>query len=307
MSVSKQSISYLPHLGRFLLIFLLAKVILSNVFAALWLACITYLLKLQMEQRLQVHYIRSQFFPGELTLLEYNILITFYVLGCVAKAKGRVTAEDIDYAVSLMKEFDISSASVSRLVLIHSFNKGKVNAYHLRRVLGEFSSFFKDQHRLRSYFFDYQLECALKQGKLLPQEKDLLAFIAREIGTSAYTFNKKIESAQAAYYFRQKFQSQHGRGDQFKHYRDSSEAHQDWYHNGHSLTAESLNGFRILGVSKYADFATVKKAYRALINEYHPDKFVFKDVPEAVMHKAKEKSQEIIKAYDVVCKAKGWR
>ncbi len=305
--MSKQSISYWPHLGKFLLILLLAKIILSNFFAALWLTCITYLLKLQMEQRLQVHYIRSQFFPGELTLLEYNILVTFYVLGCVAKAKGRVTAEDIDYAVTLMKEFNIPSASVSRLVLIHSFNKGKVNAYHLRRVLGEFSSFFKDQHRLRSYFFDYQLECALKEGKLLPQEKDLIAFIAREIGTSTYTFNKKIESAQAAYHFRQRFQSQHGRGDQFKHHKNNNKAHQDWYCNGRSLTAESLSGFRILGVSRYADFVTVKKAYRALISEYHPDKFAFKDVPEAVMHKAKEKSQEIIKAYDVVCRAKGWR
>lgn len=261
-----------------------------------------------MEQRLQAHYIRSQFFPGELTLLEYNILVTFYVLGCVAKAKGRVTAEDIDYAVSLMKEFNIPSAAVSRSVMIHSFDKGKINAYHLRRVLGEFSSFFKDQHRLRSYFFDYQLEFVLKEGKLLPQEKDLLAFIAREIGTSAYTFHKKIESAQAAYHFRQRFQSQHGRGDQFKHHKDdNSKIHQDWYHHGYSLPEEIINGFRILGVSRYADFVTVKKAYRALISEYHPDKFVFKDVPEAVMHKAEKKSQEIIKAYDVVCKAKGWR
>ncbi|PZU04495.1 MAG: co-chaperone DjlA [Francisella sp.] len=305
--MSKQSISYWPHIRKFLLILLLAKIILANFFAALWLACITYLLKLQMEQRLQVHYIRSQFFPGELTLLEYNILVTFYVLGCVAKAKGRVASEDIDYAVSLMKEFNIPSASVSRLVLIHGFNKGKVNAYHLRRVLGEFSSFFKDQHYLRSYFFDYQLECALKEGKLLPQEKDLLAFIAREIGISTYTFNKKIESAQAAYRFRQRFQSRHGRGDQFKHQKDNNETYQDWYQNGRDLTTESLNSFHILGVSKYADFATVKKAYRALINEYHPDKFVFKDVPEAVMYKAKEKSQEIIKAYDVVCRARGWK
>ena len=52
---------------------------------------------------------------------------------------------------------------------------------------------------------------------------------------------------------------------------------------------------------------TVKRAYRRLMNEHHPDKLVAKGLPPEMMEMAKEKTQQIQAAYDLICKAKGWK
>lgn len=64
-----------------------------------------------------------------------------------------------------------------------------------------------------------------------------------------------------------------------------------------------MNPYEVLGVPENADDATIKKAYRKLVKQYHPDNY--KDNPLADL--AKEKLQEINEAYDMITsgKAKG--
>jgi DnaJ like chaperone protein len=47
----------------------------------------------------------------------------------------------------------------------------------------------------------------------------------------------------------------------------------------------------------------VKKAYRKLMNEYHPDKLASKGLPESMMRAATEKAQEIGQAYELILKS----
>ena len=44
----------------------------------------------------------------------------------------------------------------------------------------------------------------------------------------------------------------------------------------------------------------LKKAYRRLMSQHHPDKLVSKGLPEEMIKVATEKTQEIRKAYDLV-------
>ena len=62
----------------------------------------------------------------------------------------------------------------------------------------------------------------------------------------------------------------------------------------------------MLGVSPSDDQLTVKRAYRRLMNENHPDKLVSKALPKEMLEMAKEKAQQIQAAYDLICKSKGW-
>ncbi len=57
-----------------------------------------------------------------------------------------------------------------------------------------------------------------------------------------------------------------------------------------------MNPYEVLGVSEDADEETVKKAYRALVKKYHPDKYVNNPLADL----ASEKIKEINKAYDMI-------
>ena len=46
----------------------------------------------------------------------------------------------------------------------------------------------------------------------------------------------------------------------------------------------------------------VKKAYRRMMNQHHPDKLVAKGLPEEMMRLATEKTQEIKQAYEMIKK-----
>lgn len=61
-----------------------------------------------------------------------------------------------------------------------------------------------------------------------------------------------------------------------------------------------VDAYKILDVSSDADGKTVKRAYRKLMNEHHPDKLMAKGLPPEMMNVAKEKSQEIQNAYDLI-------
>ncbi|MCH9749814.1 MAG: DnaJ domain-containing protein, partial [Proteobacteria bacterium] len=51
----------------------------------------------------------------------------------------------------------------------------------------------------------------------------------------------------------------------------------------------------------------IKRAYRRLLAQHHPDKLVAKGLPEEMMIIAKEKTQEIISAYELIKKQRNIR
>ena len=69
------------------------------------------------------------------------------------------------------------------------------------------------------------------------------------------------------------------------------------------LSAEQA--YAVLGVSPHEADADVKRAYRRLMNQHHPDKLVAKGLPEEMMRAATEKTQEIKAAYERVKEARG--
>ena len=60
----------------------------------------------------------------------------------------------------------------------------------------------------------------------------------------------------------------------------------------------------MLGVEPDSTEAEVKKAYRRLMSQHHPDKLVAKGLPEEMMKLAKEKTQEISAAYELIKEAR---
>ncbi|MCU7807651.1 MAG: DnaJ domain-containing protein, partial [Candidatus Thiodiazotropha sp. (ex Semelilucina semeliformis)] len=64
------------------------------------------------------------------------------------------------------------------------------------------------------------------------------------------------------------------------------------------------DAYDILNVSANATDKEVKRAYRRLISQHHPDKLVSKGLPEEMMKMAAKKTDEIKKAYERVKEAR---
>ena len=58
--------------------------------------------------------------------------------------------------------------------------------------------------------------------------------------------------------------------------------------------------FLVLKLKPGASLGEIKKAYRNLISQHHPDKLVSKGLPEEMMKIATEKTREIKDAYDLI-------
>lgn len=69
---------------------------------------------------------------------------------------------------------------------------------------------------------------------------------------------------------------------------------------------EKSNPYEVLGVTREDDEATIKKAYRKLIHENHPDKLIAQGLPQEFIDLANEKMAAINAAWDAIKKQRGF-
>ena len=72
--------------------------------------------------------------------------------------------------------------------------------------------------------------------------------------------------------------------------------------------AEALEqAYRVLGVAAAASNDEIKKAYRRLMNQHHPDKLVARGLPESMVGIAEQKTHEARAAYEKVKARRGFK
>jgi DnaJ like chaperone protein len=204
---------------------------------------------------------------------------TFSVMGHIAKADGHVSPEEISLANRVMNEMALNSDM--RATAINLFQQGKQADFPLDDVLAQF---YKECHRrtdLIRMFLEIQLQEAFADGILKVSEERILLHICNELRISRFDYERLKIQLQA----QQRFQ---GRG----------------YYTKNAPQKSSLqDAYGVLGLTPSASKAEVKKAYRRLMSQNHPDKLVAKGLPEEMMRLAKEKTQKISKAYETIQKA----
>jgi DnaJ like chaperone protein len=67
------------------------------------------------------------------------------------------------------------------------------------------------------------------------------------------------------------------------------------------------DAYKILGVKTADDDKSIKKAYRKLMSEHHPDKLVSKGLPKQALELAKNKTQDIQSAYELIKEKRGFK
>ena len=242
--------------------------------------------------------VNSSFFKRKTTRQALFMQTTFAVLGHLSKSKGRVTEEDIQLANQLMAQMNLDDEG--RRLAQEAFRRGKEANFPLRQVIREFRIGCGQRADLLRMFLHVQLQAAFADSELHEGEKEVLYVIAEELGLSRMQFEQMIAMEMAARAFAQGgfYQQYQQRGGY--EYQQSGAYQQS---SGPTLN----DAYKVLGVNESDDQNTVKRAYRRLMNEHHPDKLVAKGLPLEMMEMAKEKAQQIQAAYDLICKAKGWK
>jgi len=214
----------------------------------------------------------------------------FSVMGHVAKAKGQVTKEEIQLASTMMTRMNLQGDQ--KKAAQDAFREGKSSGFPLNEVLERVRISSAGRHDLLQFFLELQISAAFADGDLHPAERSVLHVIAKGLGFSAKQLDQRLQMQEAAF----RFQREGGAGGWNNAYGQQT-----------SSVDQLADAYKVLGINDDVESKEVKRAYRKLMNEHHPDKLVAKGLPPEMMEMAKEKAQDIQAAYDLIKKEKGFK
>ncbi|MGR8932967.1 MAG: co-chaperone DjlA [Gammaproteobacteria bacterium] len=211
---------------------------------------------------------------------------TFSVMGHIAKADGRVSQAEIDLAKRVMDQMHLSGEM--RQTAINLFQEGKSSNFPLDEALEQFRRECHRRTNLLRMFIEIQIQIALADGYLHQDEEHLLLHICTRLGISRFEYEAiKLQlQAQQRFYQRQ------------YHYQAGGQS------GAVKSSSQLEDAYAALGLKPSAGDDEVKKVYRRLLSQHHPDKLVSKGLPEEMMTLAKEKTQQITKAYEIIQQAR---
>lgn len=221
----------------------------------------------------------EKFGPGEpLRVQAAFFSATFSIMGHIAKADGRVTEDEIQHARNTMERLGLDADA--RESAIKLFNEGKKPEFPLDEVLAQFRKEVGRRNNLIQMFIEIQIQAAFADGHLDQAEDQVLRYICHEIGIPEFVYNR-LKSMFEAGFGRQGYSSSSSRP-------------------GGSSGMSLADAYKLLGVNESDSDAEIKKAYRRLMSQHHPDKLVAKGLPEDMVKDATEKTQQIRKAYEQI-------
>ncbi|MDO6695026.1 co-chaperone DjlA [Aliiglaciecola sp. 3_MG-2023] len=236
----------------------------------------------------------SRFFTSQDELKSQAIFFhaLFSLMGHIAKADGQVTDSEIRMATALMDQMNLQGDT--RKEAQQAFREGKANDFPVEEVLREFKASCHGRRDVLQVFLEILIQAAFVDGKLDKKEQHVLESAARHLGFKEHEFLYLLSMYEAEIRFRT---GQAGGS------RGRTHSQQPHYSQQQSLA----DAYKILGVNENDDGRTIKKAYRKLMTEYHPDKLVSKGLPKQAIEIAKNKAQDIQSAYDLIKQVKGFK
>ena len=223
--------------------------------------------------------LRNAMLGGSASLAELQqqfFRTTFLLMGYIAKSDGRVSEEEIAHTEQVFQQLGLRDEQRNDAILL--FKEGTDTGFDLETAVDDFLRAGGSHQVLKQTLLMFLIALAFADLRLEGGEREALHRVGSLLGYNAQTIDELLRMATA----------------------------QGNFHAGASSSAPSLDdAYAALGISADASDAQVKRAYRKLMSEHHPDKLMAQGVPEDMLKLATEKSQEIQAAYELIRKARG--
>ncbi|MFK8042144.1 co-chaperone DjlA [Congregibacter sp.] len=208
---------------------------------------------------------------------EHFFRSTFLLMGHVAKSDGRISEDEVAHTETIFQQLGLSDDQRHDAILL--FKEGGDKDFSVDATIQSYLLAGGAHPALKQTLMMFLVTLALADNQLHSGERSALRQIGNLLGYSDEVVEELLRMATAQEQFHQ--------------------------HPGHPSTPTLSDAYAALGVSEDATDSEVKRAYRKLMSQHHPDKLSARGVPEDMLKIATEKSQEIQAAYELVRKSRG--
>jgi DnaJ like chaperone protein len=199
---------------------------------------------------------------------------TFATMGALCKADGVVTRDEIAVTEQLFVRLGLSAEQ--KAAAKAAFNRGKAPDFDLDAEVSSFARSARGSAALFQLFLQLQLAVVAADGQIHPAEREMLVRVARGLGLG----DRDVARLEALL-----------RG---------AAAGGSAAASGPPPQQRLDDAYTALGVEPTATPTEIKRAYRKLMSENHPDKLAAKGLPENLRQLAEERAREINAAYELV-------
>jgi DnaJ like chaperone protein len=212
---------------------------------------------------------------------------TFRVMGHIAKADGHVSEREIASARAVMRALHLNPAQIQ--AAIGYFTQGKQPGFDLEALLPRLRAALAGYPELAHFFIEIQLQAALAGNGLSAIPRARLQRVALMLGVTPTDF-VRLESLLR---FRQGAAMGGGAG------ADAAAAAA----NPQRMT----QAYGLLEATAQMSDEEIVRAYRRQMSRHHPDKLKANGLPDSMLERAKERTQQIQAAYELIRDRRGMR
>lgn len=209
----------------------------------------------------------------------------FAFAGALAKSDGRVSEVEIRAAEALMDRLRLG-ADLRRMA-IEQFNLGKAPEFDSQSAVVELRAWTHGRRDMAFLLLDLLLDLVYAEGSLPANKIGMVRQLCWALGVS----DAELAAVTAMKGYGPRYQYQGPQGGYSGQQRPRN-------------TESKIDPYVVLGITHEAEPTVIKRAYRKLMSQHHPDKLG--DVPAELKQHAESRAREINAAYERIKTERGF-